>query len=465
MKRHFAILFIVGILNLLVFLGVFKLLQNEKVYHRTLGGISQNYERSGDWNNPEIKKVSKPYIEISNDNLLKWDASIYNCISEKMYVVEDDCYGNVRSAFFPLFPLLWRTTGSSPIGISLINYLIFILSISILVVHFLKAERQKMLMTFGILITLPSTIIYYIPYTEALFLFTMTIAALGMLKNKYWIYFIGFLLMAMVRPATIFVLMAIFATELFIFFRHKQIKTLIKSSFLKAVPFILGYFFSFLIQYQYSGSWKSFINATQAWSGKIQTFSTITDWSVEGFGMNSFAIFFVAIPATIFVVYLFFNPNGKKTFSLILPENYAQNYLLLVSVFYLTAIFIFTLATSGGNLHSFFRFTLASPFFYLAIILLINLSTNIKARNFILMFVSLSFLLILFLILTPYGGNKLQFSFVGLYLLVLSFFYIGMKHNLNKTFDTVIFSFLIFANIVWNTYLLNAFLSDSWMFT
>lgn len=382
-----------------------------------------------------------------------------------MYVVEDECYGKVRSAFFPLFPLMWRLTNSSPIAITLINYVIFILSISLLVLHLLKEDKWKMLMTFGILITLPSTIIYYIPYTEALFLLTMTIAAIGILKNKYWIYFISFFLMAMVRPATIFVLIAIFATETFIFFRHKQITALIKNSFLMALPFLLGYFFSLLIQYIYSGSWTSFINATKAWSGKIQKLSAIADWSVEGFGMNSFAVFFVTVPATIFLVYLIFNLNNKKIFSMKLPEKYGQNYLLLISTCYLAAIFVFTLVTSGGNLHSFFRFTLTSPFFYIAMIILINHRTHIKTRNFVLVFVTLSLLLFLFLKLTNYGGDRLQFAFVGLYLLVLSFFYLGIKTFLNKSFDIISFSLLVIANIVWNTYLLNAYLSNSWLFT
>lgn len=465
MKRLFGKLISIGILNLLLFLGIFKLLQNENVYLNTLGIISQNYERSGDWNNYEIKKVSKPYIKINDDNLLNWDASIYNCLQERMYVVERDCYGHVRSAFFPLFPLIWRATNSSPKVISVINYLIFVISIAILTLHLLKTSDYKMMMIFAVLITLPSTIIYYIPYTEALFLLTMTIAAIGILKNKYWIYFIGFLLLAMVRPATVFGLLAILATEMFMFFRHKQVKELFTNALFKSLPFILGFFFSFLIQYLYSGTWTSFVNATKAWSGKIQAFTSITDWSVEGFGMNSFALFFVAIPATVFLGYSIFNFLGKNVVSLKLTENNPSNYLLIMSLFYLSGIMLFTLITSGGNLHSFFRFTLVSPFFYIAFIQLLNHISKFKIKQIIVTFILFSLPLILFLSLTSYGGSRFEFSFVGLYLLTLSFLYLGIKNYLCKTSDYISFSLIIFSNIVWNTYLFNAYLSNSWVFT
>lgn len=465
MKKELSILLSIGLLNLVLFFGIFKLLQNETVYHSTLGQISQNYERTGEWNNYTIQKVSKPYTQWSNDNIKTWDASIYKCISERWYKIEDACYGQVRAAFFPLFPFLWKITGSSAIGISLINYFIFIVSIALLVVYLLNGSFKNKLIIFTVLITLPSTVIYYIPYTEALFLLTMTIAAIGLLKNRYGLYFAGFLLMAMVRPATVFVLLAILAIEMLGLFRNRQFKPFLKSSFLKAIPFLIGYSISFLIQTISSGTLTAMIEAQKHWAGEIQSIAGISDWSVEGFGLSVFAIFFVSIPALLFLFYSFVNIKNSKPFLLEKAEFTAEAYLFFISIAYLTGIFVFTLITSGGNLHSYFRFTLASPLFYIAILILLNHIQQIKIRNSILIFIGMSVLLFLFLNLTEYGGDRIQFSFAGMYLLVLAFLYLFTRKGLNKKTDSIALSVLILASLVWNTYLFNMYLSDGWIFT
>lgn len=99
MKKQFVYLIGIGILNLFLFGSVFGLLQNDKIYQNTLGLISKNYERIGGWNSFEIKKTSKPFLEMNNENFSNWDAGIYKCISERMYKSEESCYGKVRAAF------------------------------------------------------------------------------------------------------------------------------------------------------------------------------------------------------------------------------------------------------------------------------------------------------------------------------------------------------------------------------
>ncbi len=133
MKKQIIVLFSLIILSILLFISFFRLFQNDEIYHNTIGLLSQNYERTGGWNDYKISKVSKPYLKIENDNFSQWDASIYHCIKENGYKSEDSCYGKVRAAFFPLFPFLWKMTGASPIIISILNYLIFVLALSLLI--------------------------------------------------------------------------------------------------------------------------------------------------------------------------------------------------------------------------------------------------------------------------------------------------------------------------------------------
>ncbi len=465
MKKELYLFLSIGVLNLVLFFGIFKLLQNETIYRHSLGQISENYERTGDWNNYTIQKVAKPYTELTNENLSTWDAAIYKCINERWYKIEESCYGNVRGAFFPLFPFIWKITNSSPIGISLINYLIFIVSIALLVIYLSRVSFRNKLIIFMVLITLPTTVIYYIPYTEALFLLTMTIAVIGLLRNRYWLYFIGFLLMAIVRPATVFVLLAILFVELVIYLRKGHFMAFVKSSFLNSIPFLIGYGIAYLTQTISSGNPSTMLDAQSHWSGENPIIAGITDWSLEGFGMNSIAIFFVSIPALFFLIYLVFNIQSRKGFLFKKAEFTAEAKLFLISIAYLVGIFIFTFFTSGGNLHSYFRFTLASPLFYIAILILINYLQPIKIRNRLLTFGVLSLFLITFLSVTDYGGDRLQFSFVGMYLLLLAFLYLLTRKCFSKKMDVITLSVLVLASMVWNTYLFNMFLSDGWIFT
>jgi hypothetical protein len=213
MSKRLIILILIGIINLVLISIIYKILQNEKIYKSTLGQISQNYERKVE-NNNEITKVTKPYTEVNEEKFERWDAAIYHCISIKMYEIRNDCYGKVSAAFFPLFPLLWKVTNSTFIGISIINYFLFIFSVAILVLLLLKETFINQVFTYSLLISLPSSIVYYLPYSESLFLFTMLIAVIGLLKDKYWIYFIGIYLLSTVRPATIFVGFSILFVEL-----------------------------------------------------------------------------------------------------------------------------------------------------------------------------------------------------------------------------------------------------------
>jgi hypothetical protein len=165
----------------------------------------------------------------------------------------------------------------------------------------------------------------------------MTIASIGILKKKYPLYFIGILLMSMVRPATIFVLLAIISTEIFFHVKNKQQLSLVKNILIKSFPFFIGYGIVLLIQYVSSGSWTAFLDAQKYWTGGIQKINAISDWSIEGFGLNTYSIFFVSIPALIYLLYLGIKMLLKKQIKFNLNEN--KSYLLLVSLFYLAGIF------------------------------------------------------------------------------------------------------------------------------
>lgn len=463
--KRLLLLITTGLVNLALLYLVFSALTHQSVFEQTLGKIADNYVRTDDENGMVVRKDNVAYNQLSKNKLITWDAAIYKAISERMYITEDANYGKVRGAFFPLFPIMWKVTGSNIYAISIINYILFISGIALLIITFYHTSFSDQLIAFILAINLPSMVIYIIPYSEALFLFTAIIGLYGIIKERPLLYFLGFMLMAMVRPATLFVALAIIATEVCLFVYHRKLLKFLKRIVIKILPFLVGYLAVLIIQFYYSGSFSTYIAAQKYWAGSIQTIGSISDWSIEGFALSSFAIFGICLPAAIVFLFVFFG-KGK-------PSNTFRNnilkskrsYILLVSIFYLVGLLIFTLITSGGNLHSFYRFTLASPFFYACLILGLDYFPNKKAFKIEWSYGICISILILFLFSIEFGGDRLQYSFMGLLLFILLGTFVLVKHYLNRLLVFFVLSILVVMCILWNSYLYNMYLSDGWIFT
>jgi len=464
MKNQFTFLTGLGILCFLLFAGVFRFFQNDYLYHHTLGRISSNYEWSQTGKNYEIIKVSKPFKEVNNTNLETWDAVIYKCISDRMYVIERACYGMVRAAFFPLFPGLWKALHCTSIGISVINYFIFIASLAWLFTLLVPARMPGQALDYIILATLPSSVFFLIPYTEALFMLTMTIVAAGIIKKKYLIFFAGSFLLAMVRPATVFIYLAIMCAELVLMIKNKSYINSLKEMLFKSLPFLAGYFLSVFIQYMYSGSWTSMIEAQKYWGGKIENIGTISDWSVEGFGMSVFSLFFICIPLLIYISKMLVKTLNKGQVFKLHPEE-PDGYLFLVSSFYLVGIFIFTLITSGGNLRSFSRFTLASPAFFIVVLISLKYLFHAPPRLPMIIYGLCTLLSLFFIFSVEYGGSRVDYSFAGYYMFIATGLFVLINRVMPTHSKIPAAIIIVLLNTVWNTYLLNAFLSKGWTFT
>lgn len=231
--------------------------------------------------------------------------------------------------------------------------------------------------------------------------------------------------------------------------------------FLKLIPFFIGYLVVYIIQYISSGNPYLFWEARKFWVPDLVTEFKISDWSTEGFGMSVFALVIV-IPLS---MYLFF----KKMNKIRIQEGRffmdIRNYWSMVSIFYLLGIFLFTMLTSNGNLHSFSRFVLGSPFFF---ILILDSLKNREKQTWVKYFISFIILVVgvaVFLNKVEYGGDRFQFAYLGLYLLMLFITYIIIKPNLSLKIEFLIGLILIIASLIWNSYLFNMFLSNAWVYT
>jgi hypothetical protein len=281
-------------------------------------------------------------------------------------------------------------------------------------------------------------------------------------------YFAGALLLAMVRPATLFIFLSVLVLEILIFLRKQNFKSFLKGSFQKLLPMMLGYFISVFIQFLYSNSWSTYLDAQSHWEGKIGFPHRLSDWSIEGFGLSAFAICFVAIPVLIFTMY---NALINRGFLSSLSNSFrfeiknAENYVAMLSCIYLSGMFIFSLLTSGGSLHGFFRFVLCSPAFYALAIFVFDKCTLGKSGALIVSCVLSLALFAILLLVTEYGGTRWSYSYAGAYLLILNALTLAFWKKLNNSSKKIICIGLFLLNLVWNTYMFNIFLCDGWIFT
>ena len=118
--------FAVGVLMLLLAWGTNILFQNKTFYDATIGKHIRQIQKV----NGEITAPDKAFEKVTNENLIRWDAEHFLFIRNNHY--DQTKVGDYIFAFFPLFPLIWELTGLSAVGISIFNFLLFVLSLIIL---------------------------------------------------------------------------------------------------------------------------------------------------------------------------------------------------------------------------------------------------------------------------------------------------------------------------------------------
>jgi hypothetical protein len=447
---------------------IFKLLEKPAIYNATLKNITHTYNRDT-LNGSIVYIVNEPYYYRDVKNTCRWDSGWYSGIKDNYYNGEDSKY-----AFFPLFPLVWKISHINILYIGLFNYLLFALAAIFISGLFFKNSNFSLfekLCVFSICLTLPSIIVYYLPYAEGLFTFTFVVAIYGIIKNKYWIYFIAMLLFSMTRPTFVIVGLSFIILDTIQFIRHKNIYHFTKELSLKIQPIVLGTFFVFLLFYLNSGSFtKYFESINKNWNATFSIPTKIADWSVEGFGMNVFTIFFILTPSIILFTWYFIKSlrlKKKEELKSIFTGNidFIKEYFFLNSIIYFWGVFLFILFFQGGFLNGLNRYIIASPYFLLFFFYVYEHLNKIRIRIFL---ISISLLLTTSLVvISSNNGLDPPFNFndSGFFTLFLSFVILFLLRFFNNYIKVVSIIVVIFFNIIWITYLYNIYLCDGWIYT
>ncbi len=443
---------LIQVVSLVMLWLTFTGLQSPSVYHNSLGLISKNWTNQ----NGERKLVANPYIQVTNENYVGWDGDHYQQIKNYGYNLEK-ANGDYIYAFFPLFPLIWKISNLQPLGVLFMNYIFF--SIAILLLLSLS-ERKSYIFNTVLSLSLPGVIIFLIPYTEATFMFFISLGIYGIINKKYWIYFIAFLLASLTRPTFTFIGLSILAVELLFLISHKSFNTAIRNFLLRVAPLIAGTFLVPLIQG--SGSLFKFIEVQKYWENAFLIPDKLSDWSQEGFGINMAVVFLIFIPLLYLLAKWFFALIRKsERFGL----NYEkpQDYLALLSAIYLLGMTLYVLLFRGGSLHCLFRFTICSPFIFILLFSAFEFIGRVPFQKRLkIVFISGFFGFSIFF-LAEYS-RFISFSDLGFFILAAVIGIWLFQDRLSSRLKKTSLITLLLVNIIWTTYLFNMYISNGWIF-
>lgn len=463
------------IISIAVFvLGIttFKLLQNETIFKNTLGKIAITYLNSSEpgenIKTTVILKTNNPYTTLDEANFINWDVKFFKYMSEHSYGKDNTWPGIGTYAFSPLFPFIWRISHLPAPYISILNYLLFAVSIIILSSLFLSPEdfgKADQLCLFALALTLPSVFSFYIPYCESTFIFTMSLALWGLFKDKFWLFFVGMIAFTLSRPSFLIFGVALIVTDLYFLILNRDFKVFTKELGKKLLPVSIGIFITFFLQFLSSGSFfKMFEVHSLFWDHNFQFPKTITDWSTESYGMNIFAICCVVLPSGLLALnYLKKHLKaGKQQFISLFSAETRNDYLFILSIVFFFGNMMFVLFTQGGNLNGIHRYILVSPFFYIFFFMLIKQLKTINFSYLPVILISLVYFGSMLLVHGPYQ-HKITFLDAGYFLLVVTMFYSIFFNKMNKPVKIALLVLLIPCNTVWLTYLFNHFLNNAFI--
>lgn len=425
-------------------------------YDVVKGGLQTyavEHHEDGSWN---AWHVSEPFEKVINENLLVFDAAHYNNIRAHLYHTSYD-HTQSEYAFFPLFPLLWRITHLSPIGICILNIALFVLGVAILLLLFReRIEPWMALLT----VAMPYLVIFAIPYSEALFFVTAAVGIYGLIKNRYWMFFLGFLLASMTRSASNILLVAWLITDLLLCLReHESWKVFLRNAALHLAPVVSGVTLVILFQRMCGAEhWFQFIESQGDWGKELSWPSfPFSDWSVEGKSVTWVLVFALFIPALAWLATELASVLRSHQVSGTGDSQRLWKTTRTLSVLFFVGNIVLALFTQKGCMYSQARLLTCTPFF-LFLVLDIAREKTAKPWRWV---VGVCLLATAVYCMEMLWRTDTMGCPITLLLIVLVFYHHWMKPWLRYT----LLSITIVLNIFWTAYLFNCFLNGGWIFT
>lgn len=371
---------------------------------------------------------------LSEVHFMNWDAQHY-------FSIKNGNYSDFRTAFFPFFPLIWKFTGFSILGITLFNSLIYLFSFYWLTKVFSFTTLQILLF-----LTIPSAIFYYLPYTEAFFFFFSSLIIIGLKKKKYSLIYLGLFLCVVTRPS-----FTVLAPALFITFwmTLDSFKERIKHCLSAIIVVSLGILSVLAVQYFYNHSAENYFSIQKGWGNFLQLpHLPLTSWA-GGFivRLDGVAFLFAVLTGLLLLVSIQRMKKQKYTLS---PE-------FVFSALYIVGIGLLVLLFRGGSLFSLNRFVFATPFVLIVLYYWLEYKINLTSKQILLIGIGI---LLFWLLFGSYVHIQVLLKFLLLTLYMVLLFII--KHH-NQSIHRYWLIGLIAINGVFQLILFVRFLTNSWV--
>jgi hypothetical protein len=373
---------------------------------------------------------NKQVMLFSEKNILQWDAVHY-------YTIKNYGYKGFLTAFFPMFPLVWKALNIGVVAMSLFNGFIYI-SAATMLIYFFEIEKREMIL----LLSTPSIIFMFLPYTESLFFLCGTLILVGLERNLKWLIVLSLLICSMVRPtATVFIPALILLEWL-----SKGNKFSFANTFYYCAATVLGMLLVFYIQYLHTNEWFSFFTVQKSgWNNQLQfPVLPLRSWAGNSIVKLDGVALMVGIISIIYLVLLF------------LKKIEIHSKALVFSILYLSGISLLILFFRGGSLFSLNRFVFATPFYF------VFFNHFLKNRTW-----SNKDIVVLFLVISLYWllfGSYvhiqalLKFELTTLFVLL-----VFMQKTVSSQFSKVSYYLLLAGFVLLQLFFYQRFLNGGWI--
>lgn len=397
----------------------------------------------------------------TNGNLQQWDAWWFKSLSDNGYQFIEGQQSN--SGFFPAFSYFWKYTGLEPMGISIVNLVIYFCGFLLIAREFKLTLLKSLLF-----LSIPSAMFMMVPYTEALFFGFAAILLVGIKRENLWLACAGLFLCSITRATSMFFIPAIIFMNFFSD-SNWSIKKKLQHSAAHILAALSGLFLVVFMQWKATHEWFAFAQAQVAGWKHYFHWPTLgfTSWDGKRLIWLDGTALFTGVVAIVYSTRVFF----RKILNQSAPDQKTDKpFLFSCAMLVVTVVYgvFFNHTDPGSNLTtlvSLNRYIFATPFF---IIFLIGLIERIKLDKKTIINFAIIFLIVVASLVpgmfqpganTPFPFYVKMFTYFAMIGFVLSLYFVVDKTR----FNTPVLIVLITINLVLQAYCLNGFINAIWI--
>lgn len=377
-------------------------------------------------------------VPFDSDALMQWDTRWYHSIRVKGYLFVEGSQCN--TAFFPLFPYLWKFSNLSVAGIAIVNAIFYGIG-GLILKRALKLNSRL----FWLLFLNPACCFMVFVYSEALFFLGMSMAIAGLKKDQFVLIVIGTSIACLTRSVSAFFVVGGLVAMLLT--KERREKLFPNLLFVMTSIVCLG--IVLLIQYYQTDVWMAFSKPQKHWGHffRMPEFP-LSIWNRRSFWMDGSSLAF-AIVSTVYLI--------RKTF--IERFNSSLGFIEILSFGYFTFFIMFVLFLQGGGLTSIGRYLFVSPFLWVVM-------SSLDWKGF-KPFAITGIGIIVFLVFTVDNGVNAYMDHPGWVFRDLLFFslfwFISCGAKLVETAKKWIWISVIVINVILFIHLMDNFLAGKWL--